>query len=337
MAGLGGGEGGEAAGHEEKRGEGGEAGAGGGAAAWSRVGGEDLAEAGGPVSDFLSLSGDAWPVTEEAWRKYALSDEQLAQYDRDGFLAHLPLLAEEQVRRLRAELDVLAGTGGDRRWYEFHANESPDPSSVLFHALGAWRIAPSFHDILFHPAILVPASQLLGSRSVRFWHDQLFVKPPKEGGAVAYHQDYSYWTRTEPLAHLTFHIALDTQTKENGGLEFVPGSHRWPLLPITSLHFDDLESIRRVLTPEQAHALEHSRTLAGLAEGTMSVHHGLTVHGSLANRSDAPRRAAVVNLFADGTRVARGARQPLLEGVPVLPEGEPVSGPFFPLLLGRRP
>jgi hypothetical protein len=43
-------------------------------------------------------------------------------------------------------------------------------------------------DILWHPAVLVPASQLLGNTAIRFWHDQLFVKPPKCGSVVAWHQ-----------------------------------------------------------------------------------------------------------------------------------------------------
>ena len=55
------------------------------------------------------------------------------------------------------------------------------------------------------------ASQLLGG-AVRFWHDQLFCKPAKHGGVVAWHQDYSYWTRTKPMAHLTCWIGLDDST-----------------------------------------------------------------------------------------------------------------------------
>ena len=95
----------------------------------------------------------------------------------------------------------------------------------------------------------MPASQLLGG-AVRFWHDQLFCKPPRHGGVVAWHQDYSYWTRTLPMAHLTCFIALDDTDLENGCLHHVPGTHRWPLLPVTGLA-GDMNAIQTVLDPDQ--------------------------------------------------------------------------------------
>ncbi len=60
----------------------------------------DLADVHHPVSDFLSLSGDTWPVTAEAVAKYSLSPERLAQYDRDGYVDDIPILNDAQVERL---------------------------------------------------------------------------------------------------------------------------------------------------------------------------------------------------------------------------------------------
>jgi hypothetical protein len=45
---------------------------------------DDLSNEHAPVSAFLSLSGDSWPLTAESWEKYKLTDEQIEQYDRDG-------------------------------------------------------------------------------------------------------------------------------------------------------------------------------------------------------------------------------------------------------------
>ena len=52
------------------------------------------------------------------------------------------------------------GHDGSDLWYEYHTNESANPNTVLFHALGAWRIKPGMHDALWNPAFTVAAAQL---------------------------------------------------------------------------------------------------------------------------------------------------------------------------------
>src|SRR5262245_61254617 len=119
-----------------------------------------------------------FPATRAEWERYKLTDEQVAFYHEQGYLKGIRILTDEQIEKLRAELANFFDPqhAGHELWYEYHTNESANPDTVLFHALGAWRITPGFHDILWHPAFTVPASQLLGG-AVRFWHDQLFCKP----------------------------------------------------------------------------------------------------------------------------------------------------------------
>jgi ectoine hydroxylase-related dioxygenase (phytanoyl-CoA dioxygenase family) len=170
------------------------------------------------------------------------------------------------------------------------------------------------------------ASQLLDG-AVRFWHDQLFCKPSRHGGVVAWHHDYSYWTRTRPMTHLTCWIALDDATRDNGCVQYIPGSHRWELLPVTGLAGDML-AIHSVLSDEQKR--QFIPVAAELKRGQGVFHHPLMVHGSYENRTDRPRRATVINVMRDGVRSASDA--PLLAGVPPVPSGERMAGQFFPLL-----
>ena len=269
------------------------------------------------------------PTSPDEWRQYALSDEQLETYRRDGYVSGIRLLTDQQVDRLCEELTPLFDPAHPQNglFHEFHSNESKDGKTVLFHALGAWRIAQAFHDILWNPAFMVAASQLVGG-PVRFWHDQLFCKPPRHGGVVAWHQDYSYWTRTVPMAHLTCFIALDDTDEANGCLHHVPGTHRWPHLPVTGLA-TDMDAIQSVLNDEQKAMFRPSPTK--LKRGCAAFHHPLTIHGSFGNRSDRPRRATVINVCRDG--VASASDEPLLAGVPVVPRGQALGGQFFPLLL----
>lgn len=259
---------------------------------------------------------------------HTLSAEQLAHFHEFGYLHGIRLLDDGQVEQLREELARLTDPNhpGHSLFHEFHSNESTNPDTVLFHALGAWRIEPGFHDLLWNPLFIRTAEQLLGG-PVRFWHDQLFSKPARHGGVVAWHQDYSYWTRTTPLAHLTCWIALDDATTENGCLYYVPGSHKWPLLPITGLA-GNMEEVRTVLNEEQLAAFQP--VPIELKKGEATFHHALLMHGSYENRSDRPRRASVINVFRDGT--VSDSDEPLLEGVPVIPRGHAMGGQFFPLL-----
>lgn len=276
------------------------------------------------VSSLFSL-----PRTRADWDRHRLSDDQVAFFHEHGYVAGVRILSDSQVDALCSELQPLVDPQHPAfpLWYEFHSNESRDPRQVLFHALGAWRISPAFHDLLWDPAFTVPASQLLGG-AVRFWHDQLFCKPARHGGVVAWHQDYSYWTRTTPMAHLTCWIGLDDTDESNGCLQYVPGSHRWDLLPITGLA-GDMEAIRGVLNDEQWDALQHPTAIV-LKRGEAAFHHPLMVHGSRENGTDRQRRATVINVVRDGVR--SDSDQPLLDGVPAVPKGRPLDGQFFPLL-----
>lgn len=288
-----------------------------------------------PRESMEDLSTQHHPITclfddsaPRAGNRYQLTREQIEFYETHGYLAGIRLLTDEQVEVLRAELVQLTDPShpGHKLFYEYHSNESADPARILFHALGAWRVATGFHDLLWNPAFLIPAAQLLGG-SVRFWHDQIFYKPVEHGGVVAWHQDYSYWTRTKPMAHLSCWIGLDDSTRANGCVHYVPGSHRWNLLPVTGLA-NNMDSIQTVLTNEQK---DHFKPVAiELKQGEASFHHPLMVHGSFENSTNRPRRAAVINVFRDG--VTSDSDKPLLEGVPAIAKGEKIEGQFFPLL-----
>jgi len=283
----------------------------------------DLATQHHPVGNLFDAQ-----ITASDKDAFHLTSAQVDQYGKQGYVAGVRILSETQCDALCEELAELADPAhpGNHLFYEYHSNESADPNTVLFHALGAWRVSPGFHAILWNPAFTAAASDLLGG-PVRFWHDQLFCKPAKHGGVVAWHQDYSYWTRSKPMQHITCWIGLDDADEENGCLFYVPGSHTWPLLPITGLA-GDMEAILTVLTEEQKE--QFKPIPVPLKRGECAFHHPLLVHGSYDNRSERPRRAVVLNVVLDG--VYSDADEPLLAGVPAIPKGEPLDGTFFPML-----
>jgi hypothetical protein len=289
---------------------------------------KDLADYHQQISKFFKQ-----PQSPEEWEQYKLTQEQIEFYHEYGHLSGIKLLEDWQVEELNKELaEIVDPTHpAHHLFYEFHSNESIDPNTTLFHSLGHWRITNGFHDVLFNPAFVMASSQLLNGKSVRFWHDQLFCKPAYHGGVVAWHQDYSYWTRTTAMQHLTCWTGLDDATTENGCLYYVPKSHKWGLLDKPELA-GDMEGLMEFLTDEQKS--QFKPIPIELKKGYATFHHPLMVHGSYANKSANSRRAFVLNVFADGT--ISNTDDELLRGVPIIKKGQKMEGKFFPLIFEAR-
>lgn len=286
---------------------------------------KDLADYHYPLSSLFSK-----PLTESDYEPFALNREQIEHFEEFGYVTNVKILEEEHVDALTLDLEDIANPDHPSHtlFYEFHSNQSTDPNTVLFHSLGHWRITEAFHDSLWNPAFVKPASQLLGNKGVRFWHDQLFCKPAGHGGVVAWHQDYSYWIRTIPMQHLTCWIGLDDATTENGCLNYVPGSHRWGLLERLELG-GQMDALFEQLSEEQRSQIKP--VPMELKKGHACFHHPLMIHGSYANQSNRSRRAMVLNVFADGT--LSDTNDAMLRGTDIrIPKGQPMQDKFFPLL-----
>ena len=276
---------------------------------------------------------DAYPSAGGDLRAWELSSEAREAFHERGFLAPLELLDGDEVEALRARLEELGADLERHRPLLYEVEEAwvERPDEVVLHFLGAWRVDALFHDLAFHPGVTTPLAALLGVERLRLWHDQVFWKPAQHPGVVPWHQDWSYWQRTQPENHITIHISLDDSDEESGCLHFVPGSHRWGPLPAASFG-GDMDQLKAHLDEEQRAAFQP--VAVPLKAGQASIHHSSTVHGSFANRSERPRRGVVLNFMGPDTRCA-DADAPLLKGCPLLQAGALVEGAFFPIVLDR--
>ncbi len=69
--------------------------------------------------------------------------------------------------------------------HEYHSERvQQTPDTTLFHALGAWRTGPAFHDVLWESGVsgggVTTAAEKWRCGS---WHDQLFCKPAHHAAA----------------------------------------------------------------------------------------------------------------------------------------------------------
>ena len=94
----------------------------------------DLSSQHGPITGLFPQAD-----SPEEWAAHQLSAEQVMHFVEHGYVAGIRLLDEPQIEALRSELAEMTDPehDGHELFYEYHSNESDNPDTVLFHALGA--------------------------------------------------------------------------------------------------------------------------------------------------------------------------------------------------------
>ena len=192
-------------------------------------------------------------------------------YEEQGYLFPLSVLTTEEAGRYRGEVEgLLANHGETGREVLRHKG----------HVALAWLA-----ELVRHPAILDPVSQILGP-DILCWTTNFFIKEPRSPGFVSWHQDATYWGLDSDEV-LTAWVALSDSRPENGCMGFVPGSHQ-----LRQVDHHDTFDPDNLLTRGQEIAVEvdpKSVVDVVLRAGEMSMHHVLMVHGSGPNTSDGRR------------------------------------------------
>jgi hypothetical protein len=201
----------------------------------------------------------------------ALTLEQVAAFNRNGYLAGIRIFDEEEIAGIRHYFDeLLARTlaaGGDSY-------------SISTAHLRYGRV----YDILTHPRIVGRIKDLLGENVIA-WGSHFFCKMPGDGKRVSWHQDSSYWPLTPSMA-VTAWLAIDDASVENACMRYIPGSHHLGHLTYTLSENDEGNVLNQ--TVAGAETLGEPVNVE-LKAGEISIHSDLLLHGSEANQSSKRR------------------------------------------------
>jgi len=202
-----------------------------------------------------------------------LEPDQFDSYWRDGFVFPIRVLSEADALRYRRALEDIEAAWSDA--------DLPAPLSHYLR-VNAQCVLPLATELAMHAAVLDAVESILGP-DLLIWSAEFFVKESRSGHVVSMHQDLTYWGLGETSDQVTAWIALSPSTVRSGCMDFVRGSHRSPILP-----HNDTFADANMLSRGQEIAVEVSeadKTSIVLEPGQMSLHHGLTIHGSGPNRS----------------------------------------------------
>ncbi len=261
-----------------------------------------------------------------------LTPEELAAYERDGVICARGLFSDRWIERMAAATDRVVAN--PTPFGDVVSMKDEKFSGDLF----IWKLDADFRDFVYESPASVIAQQVLGSRVVRHFYDQLFVKPAGCHVPTPWHHDITFWPVDVESRNLcSMWITFDPVDRASSGLEFIKGSHRWPgrfkaTTPdydpyMLASHFEDLPDI-------ESSRDEYDLFCPDMEPGDLLLFNAHVVHGSSANYStDRPRRA-FSSRWCDDTVIFEGrpATMPLLwdHG---LSDGERLGGSLFPQVL----
>lgn len=231
-------------------------------------------------------------------------------FKRDGYYFPLKALSREEAASYRAKLEAHEG-----------ANSGPLQSDMRHqtHLLFTWADA-----LIRHPRILDRVEAIIGP-DILCWATNFFIKEPRDGNFVTWHQDATYWGLEPTDRIVTAWLALSDAPLESGAMKFMAGSHQvGQMAHKDSFHESNLLSRGQEI---QVDVDESQAADVVLKAGEFSLHHVLLAHGSHPNTSEQRRIGLAIRY------IPTSVRQTKLRDAAVLVRGVDDYG-HFDLLSG---
>ena len=232
--------------------------------------------------------------------RYILCDKHKSEFKEKGLSIINDLLTNEELSKIETIYDQYMKEGSSeiqgRDFCDMSKpyNTSKEDYSVI-NAMLPRVYYPELQGNIYEQVAQSIADQLFPDVEMVLDYDQLLDKRPNSEDAVfAWHQDMAYWpnpTMTPDTRTVTFSLALDSTSKKNGCIRYVPGSGKSKeLRNHNPMGKDKNEAHAIAATVHEDEIIEY----AEVSRGSISIHDEYVVHGSGGNLSPGPRRTYVV-------------------------------------------
>ena len=228
-------------------------------------------------------------------------------HEKDGFVTGIDVFTASEIMSFRNEFDKLAEREGKEKSQNALVYRHFDVPFI-------WQMATDRRLLDVMEQIMGPDVMLLSTG--------FFCKYPEKNpkAFVGWHQDTQYWGLDPPIAYSAW-IAVDDSDSANGAMQVVRGSHRKGVIPHGTSEREGnlLRNYQQEVSSE--HFSEDDIVTLELKAGQVSVHHGLTLHGSQPNRSDRRRCGLTVRYITPDVQQSK-PRSDGSHWTPILLRGE---------------
>jgi len=265
-------------------------------------------------------------------KNHILSTSQLSNFERDGFVIVENFLDVTSVEKAKARFEPLfkgefdLGIQPD----EWNWREGRDAADLTRQICNGWKSDSVIRSIVLREDIGKICAQLKGWPGARINQDNVIWKPPG-AKALGFHQDDSFQAWITPSEMVSCWITLDDTLAEQGTIEYVRGSHLWPVSPaIRHFHAPD-DPLSELNSVVQTANVEIDLVPIVVAAGTAVFHHGRTWHGSRKNSGPLPRRSLVSHCMSSDARFSTEHCSPIYSRYK-MGRSTDMCESFFPIL-----
>lgn len=212
---------------------------------------------------------------------FEVTFEQLAAFQRDGFLIVSQLLDPDEIREL-----ARYSRGDHQLAGESYARRDSEGAETRLALRNHLDDACPYTAIVRSQRVAGTMQRLLGDE-VYHYHHKMILKEPRVGGAWEWHQDYGYWYNFGCLYPDmgSCMIAIDRATPDNGCLQVLRGSHHVGRIDHGKTGEQTGADLQRVRAAQERHELVHCE----LKPGDAVFFHANLLHRSDRNNSEQPR------------------------------------------------
>lgn len=267
----------------------------------------------------------------------SITDEEKRRFEQDGVVCLRGILSPTWVEELRDGIEeILAAPGPNGK----RVGGSGDAGGFFYDDF-MWTFNGTFRRFQEESPMPGWAATLLESRTANLACDVMFVKEPGTPNHTPWHHDQPYlWMDGKKV--LSFWTPLDPVTYESGGLDWIPGSHRWGrwFKPqgFDPKNFVDYPDIYEDIPDFEAERDQHDIVQFDVQPGDVIAHHLLTLHHSPGNSTGDQRRRAIAFRYAgDDVTYAKRVMGPKPLRQPGLAPGDRIDCDLFPQVWPQRP
>jgi len=200
-----------------------------------------------------------------------------------------------------------------------------DPG-LFFNDFYMWQRIPEFREWAFYGPGAEIAHQIMRSRQVNLFYDQIFLKEPglevHDSGVTPWHQDTSYMA-VDGWQFCSTWVSLDALPREST-VQYVSGSHKWKdnIQPFDKFtDGTEYQGSNFVPAPDfEAEPDRYDILQFDIEPGDCLVFQGRVVHRGAGNTSQKRRRRAIANRWV-GDDATYAVRKPPAEFPHIVPKG----------------